>query len=189
MPRLEIIKDTPGTKVVWCSEEMDMTRAKAVLGSNACLAGICPLRYCALARPQEVKVHCRRQIMTCVPADGRILTATAGMNQANPDNLRTMQRPSNDTACMSSPWLPCLSKGGYDHEMRLVRQDDTLTALGLGTEALSVLPPGMFPISVPWSWPRPRRLARPKCSAASDWPGSGLDRTTPDHIILGGHSV
>ena len=90
MPRLEIIKDMPRGKVIWYFEEMDMARAKEVLGDNACIAGNLPVSVLYTGTPEEVKEGCRQLIETCAPGGGYILTASAGMNQGNPDNLRAM---------------------------------------------------------------------------------------------------
>jgi uroporphyrinogen-III decarboxylase len=96
MPRLEIIKDMPRGKVVWYFEEMDMARAKEVLGDNACIAGNLSVSMLYTGTPQEVKEGCRRLIETCAPGGGYILTASAGMNQGNPDNLRAMMEAAKE---------------------------------------------------------------------------------------------
>jgi uroporphyrinogen-III decarboxylase len=96
MPRLEIIKDMPRGKVIWYFEEMNMARAKEVLGDNACIAGNLPVSVLYTGTPQEVKEGCRQLIETCAPGGGYILTASAGMNQGNPDNLRAMMEAAKE---------------------------------------------------------------------------------------------
>jgi uroporphyrinogen-III decarboxylase len=95
-PRLEIIKDMPSGKVIWYFEEMDMARAKKVLGDNACIAGNLPAAVLCTGTPQEVKEGCRRLIETCAPGGGYILTASASMNRGNPDNLRAMMEAAKE---------------------------------------------------------------------------------------------
>jgi uroporphyrinogen-III decarboxylase len=95
-PRLEIIKDMPRGTVIWYFEEMDMTRAKEVLGDNACIAGNLPVSVLYTGTPREVKEGCRQLIETCAPGGGYILTASAGMNQGNPDNLRAMMEAAKE---------------------------------------------------------------------------------------------
>jgi uroporphyrinogen-III decarboxylase len=95
-PRLEIIKDMPRGKVIWYFEEMDMARAKGVLGDNACIAGNLPVSVLYTGTPQEVKEGCRQLIEICAPGGGYILTASAGMNQGNPDNLRAMMEAAKE---------------------------------------------------------------------------------------------
>jgi uroporphyrinogen-III decarboxylase len=95
-PRLEIIKDMPRGKVIWYFEAMDMAKAKEVLGDNACIAGNLPVSVLYTGTPQEVKEGCRQLIETCAPGGGYILTAAAGMNQGNPDNLRAMMEAAKE---------------------------------------------------------------------------------------------
>jgi uroporphyrinogen-III decarboxylase len=96
MPRLEIIKDMPRGKVIWYFEAMDMTKAKKVLGDNACIAGNLPVSVLCTGTPREVKEGCRRLIETCAPGGGYILTAGASMNEGNPDNLRAMMEAAKE---------------------------------------------------------------------------------------------
>ena len=88
--RLEVIKDLPRASMLWSFEDIDMARAKKVLGSTACIAGNVPASVLYTKTPQEVKEACRKLIETCAPGGGYILTGAAGMNEGNPDNLRAM---------------------------------------------------------------------------------------------------
>jgi uroporphyrinogen-III decarboxylase len=96
MPRLEIIKDMPRGKVVWYFEQMDMGKAKEVLGDNACIAGNLPVSVLCTGTPQEVKEGCRQLIETCAQGGGYILTASASMNQGSADNLRAMMEAAKE---------------------------------------------------------------------------------------------
>ncbi len=88
--RLEVIKEMPKSSVMWLFEDIDMARAKKVLGGVACIAGNVPSSVMYTKTPKEVKETCRKLIETCAPGGGYILTGAAGMNEGNPDNLRAM---------------------------------------------------------------------------------------------------
>jgi uroporphyrinogen-III decarboxylase len=88
--RLDIIKEMPHSSVLWSFEDIDMARAKKVLGKSACISGNVPSSVLYTKTPEEVKDYCRRLIETCAPGGGYILTGAAGMNEGNPDNLRAM---------------------------------------------------------------------------------------------------
>jgi hypothetical protein len=96
LTRLEIIKDMPRAKVIWWFEQMDMAKAKEVLGGHACIAGNLPVSVLYTGTPQEVKEGCRRLIEICAQGGGYILTAAASMNQGSPDNLRAMMEAAKE---------------------------------------------------------------------------------------------
>ena len=87
--RLEVIRDLPKGFMIWSFEDIDMARAREVLGGHACIAGNVPASVMHAGTPADVKEHCRRLIETCGKGGGYILTGAAGMNEGNPDNLRT----------------------------------------------------------------------------------------------------
>ena len=89
-PRLEIIADMPKSSIVWYFEVMDMARAKSVLGDVSCIAGNVPASLLVTSTPDVVEDACRKLIDICAPGGGYILTAGAGMNKGNPDNLHAM---------------------------------------------------------------------------------------------------
>jgi len=88
--RLEIIKDLPAGKVIWYFDQTDMREAKKVLGGSACIAGNVPASLLITGAPKDVKEYCRKLIEVCAPGGGFILTAGAGIEKGNPDNLRAM---------------------------------------------------------------------------------------------------
>jgi uroporphyrinogen-III decarboxylase len=94
--RLEVIKDLPKGSMLWSFEDIDMARAKKVLGSSACIAGNVPASVLYTKTPKEVKEYCRKLIETCAPGGGYILTGAAGMNEGNPDNLRAMMEAAKE---------------------------------------------------------------------------------------------
>ena len=94
--RLEVIKDLPKGSMLWSFEDIDMARAKKVLGPYACIAGNVPSSVLYTKTPKEVKEYCRKLIEICAPGGGYILTGAAGMNEGNPDNLRAMMEAAKE---------------------------------------------------------------------------------------------
>ncbi len=94
--RLEVIKDLPKGAMLWSFEDVDMARAKKVLGTYACIAGNVPASVLYTKTPKEVKEYCRKLIETCAPGGGYILTGAAGMNEGNPDNLRAIMEAARE---------------------------------------------------------------------------------------------
>ena len=88
--RLEIIRDMPRSSVIWFFEQMDMAKAKKILGGHTCIAGNLPASVLCTGTPEQVKEHCRKLIEVCAPGGGYILTAAVHMDKGNPDNLRAM---------------------------------------------------------------------------------------------------
>jgi len=95
-PRLEIIRDMPRSSVIWFFEQMDMARAKKILGDHTCIAGNVPVSLMCTGTPEEVKEYCRQLIETCAPGGGYMLTAAAYMDICNPDNLRAMMAAAKE---------------------------------------------------------------------------------------------
>jgi uroporphyrinogen-III decarboxylase len=96
-PRLEIISDLPKGSAVWWFEQMDMARAKEVLGDTACIAGNVPASVLLTGTPQEVKEYCRKLIEVVGKGGGFILTGGSDiMSKGNPDNLRAMMEAAKE---------------------------------------------------------------------------------------------
>jgi uroporphyrinogen-III decarboxylase len=94
--RLEVIKDLPKGSILWSFEDVDMARAKKVLGGSACIAGNVPASVLYTKTPKEVKEYCRKLIETCALGGGYILTGAVGMNEGNPDNLRAIMEAAKE---------------------------------------------------------------------------------------------
>ena len=94
--RLEVIKDLPRGSTIWSFEDIDMPRAKKILGDSACIAGNVPASLMHAGTPQDVKEYCRKLIETCAPGGGYILTGAAGMNEGNPDILRAYMEAAKE---------------------------------------------------------------------------------------------
>ena len=96
MTRLEIIKELPRASVIWYFEQMDMAKAKKVLGDTACIAGNVPASVLCTGTPEDVKEYCRKLIEVCAKGGGYILTGGSSMNKGNPDNLRAMMAAAEE---------------------------------------------------------------------------------------------
>ena len=94
--RLEVIKDLPKGSTIWSFEDIDMARAKKILGDSACIAGNVPASLMHAGTPQDVKEYCRKLIETCAPGGGYILTGAAGMNEGNHDILRAYMEAAKE---------------------------------------------------------------------------------------------
>lgn len=89
-PRLEIIREMPRSSVVWYFEQMDMAKAKKVLGDVSCIAGNLPTSILITGTSEDVKEACRKLIETCAPGGGYILTGASSMNKGKAENLHAM---------------------------------------------------------------------------------------------------
>jgi len=94
--RLEIVKDLPKGKVMWHFDQIDMSRAKEILGDIACIAGNVPSSLLYTGTPQAVKEYCRKLIGVCGKGGGFILTGGASIDKGNPDNLRAMMEAAKE---------------------------------------------------------------------------------------------
>jgi len=94
--RLEVIRDLPRGSTIWSFEDIDMARAKKILGDSACIAGNIPASLMHTGTPAEVKECCRKLIETCAPGGGYILTGAAGMNEGDPEALRAIMAAAKE---------------------------------------------------------------------------------------------
>jgi uroporphyrinogen-III decarboxylase len=88
--RLETIKDVPKGKVIYHFEKVNMAMAKEILGDVACIAGNLPNSILISGSEEDVKEHCRRLIDTVGKDGGFIMDAAACIDQAKPENVKTM---------------------------------------------------------------------------------------------------
>jgi uroporphyrinogen-III decarboxylase len=88
--RLEIIKDLPKGKVIWHFDQTDMTRAKEILGNNACIMGNIPTSLLITGKPDDVKTYCRKLIETAGKGGGYIMAPGATADDSRVENLKSM---------------------------------------------------------------------------------------------------
>ncbi len=96
LKRLEVIQDLPKGKTIWWFEQMDMAKAKNMLGNISCIAGNVPVSLLTTGTPADVKNYCRKLIEVCGGNGGYILAGAAGMDKGNPDNLRAMMAAAKE---------------------------------------------------------------------------------------------
>lgn len=88
--RLETIKDIPPGKAIYAFEATDIIRAKEVLGETVCIRGNVPLSMLATGAAEDVKACCKRLIDTVGKDGGYIMDASAGLDDAKPENVKAM---------------------------------------------------------------------------------------------------
>ena len=88
--RLEIIRDLPRGKVIWHFDQTDMTRAKEILGDNACIMGNIPTSLLITGRPDDIKAYCRKLIETVGKGGGYIMAPGATADDSRMENLTAM---------------------------------------------------------------------------------------------------
>ena len=67
-----------------------MAKAKKILGDVACIGGNVPPGLLAIGTPQQVKDYTKKLIDTCATGGGYILGNGTVMEQAKPENVKTM---------------------------------------------------------------------------------------------------
>ncbi|MBN1216955.1 MAG: uroporphyrinogen decarboxylase [Candidatus Lokiarchaeota archaeon] len=88
--RLEIIKDLPKGKVIWGLDLTDMTAAKTILGSSACIAGNVPITLLNVGAPEQVKYYTEALIDSASENGGFIMMNGTVIEEAKPENVKMM---------------------------------------------------------------------------------------------------
>jgi len=88
--RLECLADVPKGKVIYHFEDVDMKRAKEILGGVACISGNLPATLLEYGRREEVIDYCKFLIDTCAPGGGYIFDTNAVLDNAKRENLEAM---------------------------------------------------------------------------------------------------
>lgn len=89
--RLEVLRDVPKGKVVYMFEEVDMKKAKSILGDTACINGNVPTALLAYGKKQAVIDKTKELLDICAPGGGFIMDASIVIDEANPENLEAMR--------------------------------------------------------------------------------------------------
>lgn len=85
--RLECLKEVPKGKVVYHFEEVDMLRAKEVLGDTATIAGGFPVYLLDFGTKEQVVDEAKRLIDGCAAGGGFIFETSCGLDYAKPENV------------------------------------------------------------------------------------------------------
>ena len=90
--RLEYWLQLPKGKTLLFFDQVDMARAKEVLGGHACIQGNVPASLLSVGSPQDVEAYCRKLIRTCGKDGGFILSASTinPPDAARPANVKAM---------------------------------------------------------------------------------------------------
>jgi len=88
--RLDIIKDIPAGKACYKFENMDMAKAREVLGEGVCLRGGVPASLLVAGNPNAVREHCRKLIEVVAPRGAFIMDSSSALDDARPENVRAL---------------------------------------------------------------------------------------------------
>ena len=88
--RLEVINDLPKGKTVWLFDEVDMIKAKEIIGDVACVAGNMPMDILTIGTTQQVKDYAKKLIDNCGKGGGYIMANGAFFDDVKPENVKAM---------------------------------------------------------------------------------------------------
>ncbi|MGE4353546.1 MAG: uroporphyrinogen decarboxylase family protein [Oscillospiraceae bacterium] len=88
--RLECLKEVPKGKVLYHFEEVDMIRAKKILGDTACISGGFPVYLLDFGTKQQVIDEAKRLIDGCAAGGGFIFETSCGIDYAKPENVEAL---------------------------------------------------------------------------------------------------
>ena len=86
--RLEYIAELPRGKAIARFDQVDMVRAKAIVGENLCIAGNMPVSTLQMGTKAEVERECKRIIDAAAPGGGFIMSPASSLDEVNPENMR-----------------------------------------------------------------------------------------------------
>jgi len=88
--RLECLTDVPKGKVLYHFEDVDMKKAKELLGGIACISGNLSPTLLEYGRKEDVADYVKFLIDTCAPGGGYIFDTSAVVDNAKRENLEVM---------------------------------------------------------------------------------------------------
>ncbi len=88
--RLEYLTQMPHGKVIARFDQIDMRRAKEVLGGKICIAGNMPVSILQLGTPEDVKEKVRELVDVAGKDGGYIMAPASALDEVKPKNLKTM---------------------------------------------------------------------------------------------------
>jgi len=88
--RLETIKDVPEGKIIYWFENVDMAKAKKILGDRVCIMGNVPMSLLATGSADQVKDYCRTLLNAVGTDGGFIMSSAAVLDDAKVENVRAM---------------------------------------------------------------------------------------------------
>ena len=88
--RLDIIKDVPEGKIIYWFENVNMAKAKRILGDRVCIMGNVPMSLLATGTPDQVKEYCRTLLNSVGSEGGFIMSSAAVLDDARVENVRAL---------------------------------------------------------------------------------------------------
>jgi uroporphyrinogen-III decarboxylase len=88
--RIECLKEVPKGKVLYHFEDVDMVRAKKMLGDTACICGGFHTPLLEFSTKQKVIDEVKRLIDGCAPGGGFIFETSCGLDYAKPENVEAL---------------------------------------------------------------------------------------------------
>jgi hypothetical protein len=85
--RLEIIADVPKGSVMWWFEDVDMKRAKEIVGRQTSIAGGIPTSLLKAGSKSEIESTVKQLVKDCGKDGGFMMSVAASVEQAIPENL------------------------------------------------------------------------------------------------------
>jgi uroporphyrinogen-III decarboxylase len=88
--RLEIIKDVPPGSCIFHFENVDMRKAKKILGDRVCIRGCIPIHIMTMGTPDDVRKVAKEQIDILGEGGGYIMDVNVEAEQIKPENMRAL---------------------------------------------------------------------------------------------------
>ncbi|MBN2238884.1 MAG: hypothetical protein JW712_03845 [Dehalococcoidales bacterium] len=88
--RLEIISDVPKGSVMWWFENVDMKRAKDIVGRQTSIAGGVQTSLLSAGTGQDIKDMVKQLVDDCGKDGGYMMSVSASVEQAKAENLHTL---------------------------------------------------------------------------------------------------
>jgi uroporphyrinogen-III decarboxylase len=88
--RLEIIKDVPPRTCIYHFEQIDINKAKKVLGDRVCIRGCVPIHLMLFGTPDDVRAAAKEQIDVLGEGGGYIMDTTMASEQVKPENMKAL---------------------------------------------------------------------------------------------------
>jgi uroporphyrinogen-III decarboxylase len=88
--RLEYLCEMPVGKVIARFDQIDLAKAKQILGGKICISGNFPVSVLQVGTMDDVKNLCRKMIDTAGKDGGYIMGPASALDEVKPENLKTM---------------------------------------------------------------------------------------------------
>lgn len=88
--RLEIIKDIPKGKAIYWFEDVDIVKAKEILGDTVCFRGNVPASLLYMGTPQDVKDYVKKLIDVVGRGGGLMVDCGIWFDEAKHENVKAM---------------------------------------------------------------------------------------------------